>query len=93
MVASHLSEDGERELNAAARNKEDELLALLATHKGASHAELAKLAGWFMQDGQPYKVQVRRILTKLKKDKLIEDGRDGPDLTEAGRKQLNKGGR
>lgn len=88
--ASHLSEAGENELRAIARSNEDKLLALLSTNKGASHADLARLAGWNMKDGEPYKVMVRRILAKLKKDGLIDDARDGPELTDAGRKQLKK---
>ena len=92
VVASHLTEAGENELRTIARGNEDRLLALLSTNTGASHSNLARLAGWTMKDGEPYKVMVRRILSKLKKDGLIADGRDGPELTDAGRKQLKKAG-
>ena len=47
--------------------------------------QTGKMAGWMMGDGSPHKVLVGRILQKLKKDKLVEDGRNGPELTEKGR--------
>lgn len=88
VVASHLSEAGEKEFKARARSNEDSLLALVSSNPGASHSDLAKLAEWKTTDGKPYKVKVRRILATLKRHKLVADGRDGPELTEAGRKQL-----
>ena len=91
IVASHITEAREKEISTKARADEDRLLEILADHQGASHAELAKLGGWMMGSGDPYKVMVRRMLTRLKKDGLVEDGRDGPRLTDAGTKHLKQG--
>ena len=90
VVASHITEAREQELRTIARSNEDKLLALLSSNPGASQAELARLAGWMMGNGSPHKVLVGRILQKLKKDKLVEDGRNGPELTEKGRQQLTE---
>ncbi len=88
VVASHLSEDKHKELKTVARGNEDALLAVLAGNPGASQADLARLAGWTTRNGEPYKVMVGRILRKLKKQKLVDEGRDGPELTEAGKKAV-----
>jgi hypothetical protein len=88
VVASHLSEIAQEELASVARTNENKLLAALADNEGASLTELAKSVGWLMRTGAPHKMMVKRTLEKLKKAKLITVGRDGPTLTEAGRKTL-----
>jgi hypothetical protein len=54
VIASHLSEAGQQEMEAAAQFRQDALLGVLADHPNASQAQLAALLGWRMRDGQPY---------------------------------------
>ena len=86
VVAKHLSEAGEQELKAVARSNEDRLLTLLAANRGASMAELAKLGEWRKRDGGPNRTLVWRLIQSLKKAKLVADGRNGLELTDAGKK-------
>jgi hypothetical protein len=88
VVASHLSEIAQDELATVARSNEDQLLAALADNGRASLADLAKSLGWLFRSGLPNKMLVKRTLAKLKKHKLVTDGRDGPALTDAGKKAL-----
>jgi hypothetical protein len=88
VVASYLSAAREQELARVARSNEDQLLAALATNERASLTDLAKAVGWFMKDGQPHKMMIKRTIEKLKNYKLVSDGRDGPVLTDAGKKAL-----
>ena len=93
VIARHLSEIAQQEIAQAQRSHEDALLKVVADHPTASQAELAKLLGWQMRDGKPYKVLVGRTLEALKKAKLIViRDRDGYALTAAGEKALNKRG-
>jgi AAA domain len=87
VVASFLSEIEQEKIEKVARSREDELLAILEDNKHASQMELAKLLGWEMRDGKPYRVLVGRTLDALKKAKLITfTERDGYVLTAAGKK-------
>jgi len=90
VVASYLSEAGRAEIAKTARTREDELLAALIDHGDASQAELARLVGWNMRDGSPYKVLVARTLDTLKRAKLITATRDGFTLTAEGKKAADK---
>jgi AAA domain len=93
VIASHLSDVAKEEMATAARSKENQLLAVLVDNGSASQNELAKLLGWSMRDGTPYKVMVSRMLDVLLADKLIrKDGR-GFAVTDAGQKVLGNGGR
>lgn len=87
-VAVHLSETGEEELKATGRRNEDKLLTILADNKGASLAELAKLGEWRKKDGDPNRTLVWRLVKSLKDDKLVVDGRNGLELTDAGKKAV-----
>jgi hypothetical protein len=90
VVAKYLPEPAQAAMAQAKRSNEDQLLALLATNGRASNAELAKLAGWFMSDGSPYKTLVRRTLKGLEADKLITRTRDGWQLKSAGENALKQ---
>ena len=90
IIASHLSEAGQEELANVARSNESSLLAELERNGKASHVELAKAVGWFMKNGEPYKVKVRRTIETLAKHKLITVERDGIILTNKGNKALQK---
>jgi hypothetical protein len=90
VIAAHLSETGQEELANVARSNENKLLAELDRNGKASHAELAKALGWFMKNGEPYKVMVRRCVDILKNHKLITVEHDGISLTGKGQKVLQK---
>jgi AAA domain len=92
ILASHLSEEGQQEIDSARRIRQDALLQALAQHGDESQAELAKRLGWFTRDGTPYKTLVSRTLVTLQKGKLINKCLHGFELTGAGKKhatQLN----
>jgi hypothetical protein len=86
VVAYPLSEIGKEEIAKIQRHREDELLAALAhpANKKASQADLARTLGWFMGDGQPYKMLVNRIMKALEKDKLVVRERGRCVLTKKG---------
>jgi hypothetical protein len=86
VVAFPLSEIGREEIAKVQRHREDELLVALGdpVNKSASQADLARTLGWFMGDGQPYKMQVGRILKVLEKDKLVVKERGRFVLTKKG---------
>ena len=87
VVASHLSESGLEEIAARNRHNEDKLLTVIAANPGCSLAKLATLARWITKDGAPYKMLAKRIVDSLERQKLvINDKRDGIQITEKGRK-------
>ena len=88
VVASHLNEVKHNELKTTARTQEDQLLAVIASNPAASRVDLARLVGWNTGDGEPYKVMVGRVVKRLKNQKLIDDGRDGLELTKTGKEAL-----
>jgi hypothetical protein len=92
VVAFPLSDVGREEKAKVQRYKEDELLVALAdpANRSASQADLARALGWFMNDGQPYKMQVGRILKVLEKDKLVEKERGRYQLSKKGEAAVDK---
>ena len=89
-IASHLSETGQEELANVARSNEIKLLAELERNGHASRATLARQLGWFMKNGEPYKMQVNRTVASLKKHKLTTIERDEIALTAKGKQTLAK---
>lgn len=86
VIAEHLSEAGQAELATVARSRENELLEALRDYDGASQAELAKILGWSLRDGQPNKMLVHRTLQSLATAKLVAKERGRYPLTEKGKK-------
>lgn len=88
VVASALSEEARNEIAKATRSKEDELLVALCdpANGKASKADLARRLGWMLRNGEPYHVQVSRILKALRKDGLIAIKRGVITLTVEGKK-------
>jgi hypothetical protein len=89
VIALPLSDIGQEEIATMNRTNENKLLAALAVNPGASQAALATKLGWFLRDGSPHKMMVSRAIDKLVKHKFIRRGRDGPELTDQGRKSIN----
>jgi Mn-dependent DtxR family transcriptional regulator len=91
VMAEDLSEQAQEAAQAATRSDEDAVLVLLLHGGGSSNSNIAKALGWFMRDGSPYKVRVRRVLERLKKSKLVTvDDREGACLTDKGKKEAQK---
>ena len=88
VVASDLNEAKHNELKTTARTQEDQLLIAIGNSPSGSLADLANLVGWNTRDGEPYKVMVGRVLKRLKNQKLINEGRDGLELTKTGKEAL-----
>ena len=88
VVASHLSESGEKELRTVTLDNENQVLRILANNEELSYAEIAEQAGWINKDGKPNKTAAFRMVRNLKKAKLVRQGRTGLELTEAGQKTV-----
>lgn len=67
-------------------DEENTLLIARLDAPNASAADLARVCGWNMADGRPYKVKVYRLCAKLAQDKLMRKYRNTYTLTEAGKK-------
>jgi hypothetical protein len=93
VIAAPLSEADQQERVTIARTHQDQLLTLLERNGNASHPDLAKRLGWFMSNGDPYKMLVRRTLKALADDKLITPDRGGYKLTDKGKKALTADGK
>jgi hypothetical protein len=90
VVALHLSEESRQAMAASSRRDEDLLLKAIAENQSASPNILARLLGWFMKDGAPYRMKVNRAANALKKQKMICHRRDAWELTPAGRAELKR---
>jgi hypothetical protein len=77
--------------NAKAQAVTDENAVLYWTDKqpGISLRDIATNAGWLTKQGGPNHSKVNRLLTRLKKSKLVTQARDGKfHITEAGKKEI-----
>jgi len=90
VIAEPLSEVAEQELAKAARSDEDRLLQAVAADPKASIATLARALGWLTSKNEPHKSKVHRVLSRLKKEKLITVERGEHVLSEKANKLLKK---
>ena len=93
MIAEPLSAEREEEMHKIARNEEDDLMRAVNDHPRCSQAELARLLGWTSHKGALLRAKVHRIVKDLKRQKLLEEGRSGIELTNKGKaaiKEKNK---
>jgi hypothetical protein len=74
----------------ASRIKEDQMLLVIDEHPRASLADLAKAAGWLLKNGEPNKMAAKRTIAALKSAKLVENGRNGPAITEKGKAEVKR---
>jgi hypothetical protein len=72
VTARPISEAEVTEADAAARHRQDRLLAALQESPGASLADLARKLGWSYRTGEPNKSLVNRTLDALRKRGLIK---------------------
>lgn len=88
-IVATLQTDSEAEASAKqATGDENTVLELLRRHPGISIANVATNAGWLTPKGTPAKSKVHRLLTALKRDKLVTQHRGVWRLTEGGKKEL-----
>jgi AAA domain len=93
VVAQHLSDQAQEDMDRAARSEEDNLLVALVEHpkrSQASQTELATYLGWTLGDGTPHKVKVGRTLKTLESAKLVTIDRGNATLTSKGGKKVEK---
>jgi hypothetical protein len=88
VVAHHLSEAAQDEMSIAARRDEDLVLEALQKSPGASLKDIANKLGWHTKKGEPYKSKVHRIITRLKREKLLTSERGRLTLSEKGQTAL-----
>jgi hypothetical protein len=81
----------EQEKRLAEKERDENLiLEILRSNPRESLAAMASRAGWFMQNGKPYAMRVKRVLGELKRDKLAKQKRRKWVITEEGEKALNE---
>jgi hypothetical protein len=89
VVATHVSEDAQNEIEAAARGNENLVLAAYAEQPDASYAEQARTISWVTSKGDPEKMKVQRAVKKLVQAKLMAMERGKPVVTDKGAKALS----
>jgi hypothetical protein len=90
VVANPIGEIAQEEMAAAARTQEDQLLLQISATPSATQPDLARSLGWFMRDGAPAKMRVKRAIDKLEAAKLLKRDRDGVTLTPSGENAIAK---
>jgi AAA domain len=90
VVAQPLSEEGLRDITARNRDDEDRVLASIGEEPHLPQRDRGRALGWFMRNGDPYQMRVRRAEDSLEKGKLIAKVRNGWELTERGKKELKR---
>jgi DNA-binding MarR family transcriptional regulator len=90
VVANPIGEIAQEEMVAAARSQEDQLLLQISATPSATQPDLARSLGWFMRDGAPAKMRVKRAIDKLEAAKLLKRDRDGVTLTPSSENAIAK---
>lgn len=84
-VAQHISDAEMDNIEKSKMYDEDEVLGSISDDPSCSLSDRAKLLGWVMANGDPYKMKVRRCIDGLVKAGLVTKGRGGRlTLTKAG---------
>jgi hypothetical protein len=90
VVAQILTEEGLRDLTARTRDDEDRVLLSIGENPKLTQRERARELGWLMRNGDPYQMRVKRSEATLEVGKLIAKARDGWEVTERGKKELQR---
>lgn len=90
VIAHSLSEEGLKQVNAERREDQDAVLLSIAEDAGLSGRERARRLGWFLASGDPYQSRVVRAEKALEKSRLIVKDRDGWEIKERGRKEVDR---
>jgi hypothetical protein len=80
VICEHLSEQGQEEIETAARQDEDAVLELIREHPNISLSHIASLMGWHTFGGKPNKSRAQRRVNALVKAKLVKKTRDGWEI-------------
>jgi hypothetical protein len=91
VYANPLSAEEQREKAGASRNDEDALLLVLLDEE-ADHSlsAIARQCRWFNSKGDPYKSKAQRLVDGLRAQKLVDDERGTPVLTDKGKAAAKK---
>jgi antitoxin component HigA of HigAB toxin-antitoxin module len=91
VYAKSISNEEQDHIEQLGRSNQDELLRAMLEHPGLSLNELAKELGWKTVDGRVNKRRVQIDMDVLKKNKLVEQRRDGHYvLTKKGQEEAEK---
>ena len=90
VIAEPLSVEREEEMEKAARNEENNLMRAVNDHPRSNQVELARLLGWISRKGEPQRYRLSRLVAKLKKQKFLEEGRSGIELTSKGKAAIKE---
>jgi hypothetical protein len=90
VMAQPLTERENAAKVSAVRSDQDVLMVVMLDNEGASIAALAEKAKWLTATGLPHKSKVHRILTALKRDRIVDNKRGTWALTEPGKKEAKQ---
>jgi hypothetical protein len=90
VVALTLSEEGLKNIKDHRRADEDEVLLSISQDPALSSRERARRLRWLTAAGDAYHMRVVRPERALEKAKLIAKNRDGWELTERGKREVER---
>jgi hypothetical protein len=90
VIARPMSERERAAKVSASRDDQDTILVAMLENEGASIAALAEKVEWLTGPGRPHKSKVHRVLTGLKKDRVVTNKRGTWTLTDSGVKEAKK---
>jgi hypothetical protein len=87
ITARQITADQQAVAEDRIRSDQNILMAAMVQHPTASMTHLAMFCGWLTSDQQPNKSKVQRLMSALKREKLVENKRGVWVLTAKGRKE------
>jgi DNA-binding MarR family transcriptional regulator len=90
VIATEITDNEQEAMDDAISAKQEALLAAIDLHPSSSLTQLADLLGWKLQNGDPNKSLVARLLKKSAKEKLVELVGNRYQLTPKGKKRLEE---
>jgi AAA domain len=90
IIARIQTDDEAAAASASARTEENTVLEWLRRHPGITVKDIALNAGWLTSTGVPHKSKVHRLLKALQRDKLATLHRGKWQITDAGKKELER---
>lgn len=90
VIARFLSDEGLREMVATRRADQDAVLLSINADPKLPSRERARRLGWLTGGGDPYHMRVVRAEKDLEKIKFIERNRDGWELKDRGKREVEQ---